>query len=986
MESDFRKLELEKYRFGRWEFSADPNALKPRLHAFRVQVSASLWGLLLSCAILWQSSPWASVAHDPIRPWYTLRTPHFVIHFHHGLDNSAQTVARVAERTHEQLSALFAWSPSQPTEIVLSDEVEVANGFSQPLPRNRLTLWITDPDEIESDVGPWLESLLVHEYAHTLHLDMASGAPNFLRSIFGRHPLLFPDQFQPAWIIEGLATFLETDAARGVGRGQSSYFEMLMRSEVIHGIKPLRQINQTIRTWPAGSAHYLYGVYFYKFIAERYGESRLWHSLKRYRGNLVPYRINSNAEVAFGKPLSLLWDDFGMWLRQRYQTKIEAILAVGTREGTQVSHHGYDTDNAVALPDGTIYYVRNDGRRASAIMRVRPGETDPGQLCEVNRDARIDAHPVTGVLIAQAENVRNAALVYDLFRCDENTKQVQRITRGQHYRSVMWAPDGGSMAALKSSHGHQSIVLLDEFGELKDVIRTTQGEERFGQFAWFPNGRQIVLSMRTGEGQWDLYRVDLTSTAIERLTFDAVIELNPRVVPDGTKILYSADYDGIYNIAQLNPGSNHAQLLTHVLGGAFYPSMSTDGNLIYLRYSAVGFDVARLDAAVPLREVDVAVQPPQEDVPIQTQSKESLRPFPVASYAPQPWLRPSWWSPLVVWDRDWRTIGFETASADALERHQYSMAASFDQNYDLLMGKFDYAFDQYFPVVELHVDREFSLYRIQDVVAFIRGRDHVSLGVTMPFINQRKRWASFIGFAGNREFDEFVAPGINRVSDLHDNVLGFAFNYDSTRSYPLSISRSDGNQINAALESSDIANSDYSGRVFSVDWRSFWPLAGEHVAALRFFQGMGNSESRHFQLGGNSSAGTPFIADRVGGVAPLNRRRVSLRGYPEGLTRLRGTDAQLFSAEWRFPLHRLERGLMVPPIGLDQLSGVVFVDSGGIVRNGFSPEESFAGVGMELYADTRFFYSIPVRIRVGVAHGMDGQGETQAYLTLGSAY
>lgn len=936
--------------------------------------------------MLWQVTPWAGVAHDPILTWYTLRTPHFVIHFHHGLKDTAQTVARLAERTHEQLSALFAWSPAQPTEIVLSDEVEVANGFSQPLPRNRLTLWITDPDEVESDVGPWLESLIVHEYAHTLHLDMASGAPKFLRDIFGRHPLLFPDQFQPAWIIEGLATFLETNTERGVGRGQSSYFEMLMRTEVVHGIKPLRQINQTIRTWPAGAAHYLYGVYFYKFIAERYGESRLWHSLQRYRGNLIPYRINSNSEAEFGKSLSMLWDDFGMWLRERYQTAIESVIAKGIREGKLISHHGYDTDSAVALPDGTVYYVRHDGRRASMVMRIRPGETDPRPLCEVTRDAKIDAHPLTGVLVAQAENVRNAALIYDLFHCDEDTKQVQRITRGQHYRSAMWAPDGGSMVALKSSHGRQSVVLLDGFGELKDVIRTTQGEERFGQFAWFPNGRQIVLSMRSEAGQWNLYRVDVTNKAIEQLTFDDAIETNPRVISDGTKILYSADYDGIYNIAQLTLGSNYAQLLTNVLGGAFYPSMLPNGDLIYLHYSAVGFDVARLDAAVPLRAIELAVQPAQEKDFVQAQTNENVASIPVTSYTPQPWLRPSWWSPLIVWDQDWRTIGFETASADALERHQYSMAASYDRNYDVLMGKFDYAFDQYFPVLEVHADRDFSLYRIQDEVAFIRGNENISLGMTMPFLYQRKRWASFIGFAGNREFDEFVAPGINRVPDLRDNVLGFAFNYDSTRTYPLSISRSDGNQIIAALESSDVANSDYSGRVLSVDWRSFWSMPGEQVAALRFFQGMGNSESRHFQLGGSGSAGSPFIADRVGGVAPLNRRRVSLRGYPEGLTRLRGADAQLFSVEWRFPLHRLERGLMVPPIGLDQLSGALFVDSGGIVRNGLSPEESFAGVGMELYADTRLFYSILVRIRIGVAQGMDRQGETQTYLTLGSAY
>lgn len=939
----------------------------------------------LCCAIGWCAETTAGLRHDPLHTWYTVRTPHFVIHFHHGLGAISQDVGRIAEQTYDRLTALFGWEPVDPTEIVLSDEVEVANGFSQPLPRNWLTLWITDPDEIESDVGVWLESLIVHEFTHTLHLDMASGAPLNLRSLFGRHPLLFPDQFQPAWLIEGIATFMETDSGRGIGRGQSSYFDMLMRSEVLQGVKPLQQVNQTLRTWPAGKAHYLYGVYFYKFLAERYGEPRLWNWLKRYRSHLIPFKINTNSKQAFGKDLLTLWDEFSLWLNARYQSQVVAVEAQGLQDGEIVSQHGYDTHSSIALADGTIYYVRNDGRTHSAVMRLRPGETKPVHLCDVSKDARIDAHPQAGVLIAQPENIRNAGLVYDLFRCDEESGRAQRITRGQHFRNVAWAPDGHRIAALKSSRGKQSVVILDSSGRLVDVIRTVTGDERIGQFAWFPDGSSLVMSIRSQRGSWDLHNINLIGKVMEQLTFDDSIELHPRVSLDGLAVLYAADYDGIYNIARLVLGNERPQLLTNVIGGAFYPSMSGDGTLVFTRNTPSGFDVAKIEAVESLRTVNTP-RGTENANPESTEVSVPMPNFPSAGYTPQPWLIPSWWSPLVAWDKNWRTLGLETSSSDALERHQYALSLSYDQNYKVLMGGVDYVYDRYFPVMGLQANRDFSLYRINDTVAFVRGNDYINVGVTMPFLFQRERWASFVGVGGNREFDQYVAPGIYRAPDLRDYLVGFAFTYDSTRVYPLSISRSEGRQVLATMESSDFAKSNYSGKVVTLDWREFVALGGEQVAAFRFFQGHGENETRRFQLGGSDPATTAFVADRVGTASPLNRRNLSLRGYPEGITSLRGIDAQLVSAEWRFPLARVERGMMAPPVGLDQTMATLFVDTGGVAHLGLSPEEWLTGVGAELHADTRFFYSVPVRVRVGVARGIDRRGETQLYINLGGSF
>ncbi|NIQ12742.1 MAG: hypothetical protein GWO08_23010, partial [Gammaproteobacteria bacterium] len=73
----------------------------------------------------------------------------------------------------------------------------------------------TDASTLEDHAG-WLETVITHEYVHTLHLDKARGFPLAAREVLGRWPLflpfsVFPNAFQPRWLTEGIATYYETD-------------------------------------------------------------------------------------------------------------------------------------------------------------------------------------------------------------------------------------------------------------------------------------------------------------------------------------------------------------------------------------------------------------------------------------------------------------------------------------------------------------------------------------------------------------------------------------------------------------------------------------------------------------------------------------------------------------------------------------------------------------------------------------------------------
>lgn len=243
-----------------------------------------------------------SVGWQSNQAWFSQQTEHFILHAPENLVEVLPRVALIAENVHLEVTKALGWSPVDKTHLVITDDVDSANGWATVYPFNQNRIYISAPDAINSleDYRDWLALLIRHEYTHTAHLDQARGLPAALRSVFGRQALSFPHLFQPLWLIEGLAIDQETDHALGVGRGQSDYYAMQMRAEVERGLVSLGRVSGLNRDWPAGQA-YLYGAYFYPFLRETYGEHAVELWLKSYSYNLIPYWMNPTARRVWGE-------------------------------------------------------------------------------------------------------------------------------------------------------------------------------------------------------------------------------------------------------------------------------------------------------------------------------------------------------------------------------------------------------------------------------------------------------------------------------------------------------------------------------------------------------------------------------------------------------------------------------------------------------------------------------------------------------------
>lgn len=960
---------------------------------------------VFTCLLLVSTSVFAV---DPDLDWKTIESEHLHIHFSTGNKALAERALDVAEAAHVRLAKELNWQPEDKTHLVLSDETDQPNGFATPVFFNRTVIFLAPPTSVNTleDFDDWLTTLIFHEYTHIIHLDKSAGSPAMLRSVFGRMFLLFPNLFQPSWVIEGLATYKETDIDRGVGRGQSTLFVSMMREEVANGLQSLSHVNLPVVTWPAGATRYLYGVYFMQFIAEKYGEDKLQQWVEENSDNLIPFRVNSTANDALGKDLTVLWAEYQQWLEKKFKPQIQAIEAKGVKKGVQISQDAYQTNSvrAIATASGDeVFYVSNGGYKRANLVHVNSAGTEE-VLADVNNGAYLDVHPEAGVLLTQNEFCNNYTVYRDIYVFDKEQKKLKRLTKCGRYLFASWDQEGKKIFAVHNNANTFELHLLDKAGKIEEVMWSASNGEILGQIDVSPDGKELVAAKwRRGNG-WNLEIFNVEKRSWRKITRGVSITANPQYSQDGN-ILFSLEANGAYNLHRYIVDTKEVKQLTNLIGGAFQSSQaSVDGAIYYSGYTAEGYAIYKLEAdkldteklttekveggeiVVNHSKVETKDSAPTEiiedylktinyDAAIQQES----------DYSAIDTMRPRWLFPSLELTDQRSEFGFVTSGNDALGIHNYSIRASYDTKLDKLAGQVGYAYS----------DRIFlSVARINEILLFNGALNRISkrdiLSATKLVYSDKKIQQQkyiFLNATFDKTSDSTLASNAVPFEDFEDHLLGVAWLFNSTDKNQLSISVNDGMSLRLVAEDSGFLSSDFSGQIYTIDWRQYIRTGKESVFAIRVLQGWGTDQPRSFKLGGEGFSDNFFdvLLGATSADSIFDHRKYALRGYEEGLAELRGRRARLISAEWRFPLQRLEQGIMAPPVGVLQWSGAVFAETGSAYQN--SPDDYYSSAGFEVNADISIFYNLPLHLRLGYAHGFDSViGDDRVYLKIGSSF
>jgi Tol biopolymer transport system component len=923
--------------------------------------------LLLTCAL-----PAAAASYPPHLKFRTLSNDRVSVHFHQGLELQARQAVSLATEILVAHETRYGQRVGR-VQVVLVDAQDDPNGFSTPLPYPLVTIRMAAPDGSDNfgNHEGWLRLVLTHELAHTVHLEQAHGLWRAGRTILGRAPYLFPNTFSMSWMIEGLATFEETELT-AFGRGRNPDARMVVRMAALEDRFPSEdQAIYALDAWPGGQTPYLFGEAFVRWLSEGSGSDTLPRWARQHSRQIIPFLDGRTSKKVTGTGLHDQWRTWEDQVGVEARGEAEVRGARGLTPARPLTERGIRQRSPRFGPGGDwIAYTSGTLGRFPELRLVRPDGTGDRRLVLRNGGTGLSWTPDgREIVYAEAQVHETFSVFSDVSAVEVESGRVRRITRGARAHDPDVSPDGQTIVfARKMGDRSELFTTSLEGGELHPLTVSVPGVEWSGP-RWSPEGDAIVAARLLPGGWLDLVRVDPETGRVRMLIHDRAKDVEPTWTPDGRTIVFRSDRDGISNLYALRLADLSIRRLTNVLGGAFEPAVSPDGrSLAFSDYSSEGYDVrvTSLDLeAVPLAPPYVDHHPaPRPDPPPAS--------VPVEPYRPLTMLWPRFWTPWVELGDAQNRLGGATGGSDALFRHVWGLRALYGTETGHLDTAAFYVYDRFRPTL------------------LLTGEDEVDPGsegeVRTRKLNAQLSWplrrtirsSQTLAVTWRRERTRRPGEEGRVRRDLGGVETSWILN--TARSYPWSISPVDGGRLRFAwLREEDWLGSDLSLDKLTFDARLYQRAFGDRdVLALRAQGGTTRGEpgfESSFAVGGYPDSS----------VFDLVRTNVAvLRGYPDDA--FTGRRFLAANAEYRFPLLSPQRGWRSLPLFLRHLRGTVFVDVADAWSGEVRLDELKTAAGASIGFDAAVGFAVPFTAEVTVAHGFDELGETRAYFRLGLAF
>ncbi len=867
--------------------------------------------------------------------YYTLETPNFLIHFPLEYLDYAKQVGTVAQWAHDQLYPAFRYTPEERTHITVFDRGDLANGFADSILYNMIGLYPIDQvgygyrSGMSANGSDWLSLLVLHEYAHILHLDLNTGLARNLRSIFGRIPGAGnPHIMQSYALIEGIALWQETNKTGG-GRGTAGFYDMFLQGiladqKFLSGDQVLGRYS--LSGWHPGTAYYFYGYYLVDYLINQYGEDSFYRLLDYLAQQ--PTSLDNGLNEIYYQGFNQIWDDMVYTLQAKQTSKKQT-----TQAWEYLNTHGEIQRHPVFSPDGNhlVYFASGNTTPALRMYSWSTGEDQQLVQGRFSDESQVSWLDNQRIVYGKLELDRFGYSRYDLYEYNLATKQETRLSFGKRIYAVT-ALDSESLVYLQRTT-EDTVIGVKQDG----AFQTIEGHpgDRLANITAASNGT-LAISVTEASGYRNLYLLTIHGAHSIRtpITQDTKSQGNPVFSTDNRYLFFDGDYTGVFNIYAWDIQTNQFYQVTNSRFGSFAPAVTIDGQwLVVMDYTPDGYKLAK--AKLDSREW-TAVQLPFVSLPVA--SKPELFQGEIVPYNSLSSMRPRFWLPVLEAEPQFVT-GVYTAGRDALDQHDYSAMIGYGWDTHTLAVKLNYQHKVRAPfrptltvsftqATHMH-DQGFRQQQNFDLMSLITKQTYFSalqFGMGLTGVRQVTKPLSTTKLAGKLRITYQDYQGAGTHYHQRSGVLTYLQELNTAKRYQTGV----------------------------LAWKEAWGELGSGKLTMQ-------------TTIGHSSDPNGFVVGGLDGV-------YAVRGYG----REERTDAYILSFDFEYPVLKIERGWADFPIFLQEFQLNAFMDfTDGWSQNRWQSAGFEFGPNISLHYGNATFYP-----RIGVVKTIHNE-KWQWYLRTG---
>ncbi len=267
-----------------------------------------------------------------------------------------QKILKIVRQDFPKVLEFFQYVPRDRVHIQLAPAPVQANGSATVFPQNSITLNDYPPlgDSTLQGKGNWARSLLVHEFAHIVSLEMTHGFLHAIRFFLGSSFKL--GGVAPRWFIEGTAVVLETLLTRD-GRLDDEDVAYALTQSLLNSssCQKLDCLDQP-KHYPFGRTPYWAGGFFLHHLEQQ--KPGTLRCLVRSNSSRLPFFLNRAFKQCTGLRAEQAFEQFReAFLKE--QTKKRPLQAKKLLKGLG-KYARLQWEKTMALSERYLAYVVSD--------------------------------------------------------------------------------------------------------------------------------------------------------------------------------------------------------------------------------------------------------------------------------------------------------------------------------------------------------------------------------------------------------------------------------------------------------------------------------------------------------------------------------------------------------------------------------------------------------------------------------------------------